>query len=67
MLAWKAFGQKNGNVFLAMRSTIAKLRHRTAPLGPRDDPVIGCRILTEPSSGLGTCGYWRLISSPATL
>lgn len=48
-LAWEAFGQKNGNVSLAdMRSTIAKLRHRTAPLGPRDDPVIGCRILTEP-------------------
>lgn len=48
-LAWDAFGRKNGNESLAdMRSTIAKLRHRSAPLGPREDPVIGCRILTEP-------------------
>jgi putative restriction endonuclease len=31
-----------------MRSNTAKLRHRTSPLGRRDDPVIGCRILTEP-------------------
>lgn len=48
-LAWEAFGLKNGNASLAdMRATIAKLRHQAAPLGPRDDPVIGCRILTEP-------------------
>jgi len=48
-LAWDAFGQKNGNASLAaMRSTIAKLRHQTSPLGPREDPIIGCRILTEP-------------------
>nr|WP_294810180.1 HNH endonuclease [uncultured Sphingomonas sp.] len=48
-LAWEAFGQKNGNASLAeMRSTIAALRRDTAPLDARTDPVIGCRILTEP-------------------
>lgn len=47
-LAWEAFGTKNGNPDLAsMRRTIAQLR-RAAPLGERDDPVIGCRILTQP-------------------
>lgn len=47
-LAWEAFGQKNGNLDLApMRRTIAQLR-RAAPLGEREDPVIGCRILTSP-------------------
>lgn len=47
-LAWEAFGQKNGNPDLAaMRRTIAQLR-RAAPLGEREDPVIGCRILTSP-------------------
>ncbi len=48
-LAWEAFGPKNGNASLAdMRATIARLRHAAAPLGSREDPVIGCRILTEP-------------------
>ena len=48
-LAWEAFGQKNGNASLSeMRSTIAALRRNTAPLDSRTDPVIGCRILTEP-------------------
>ena len=48
-LAWEAFGEKNGNASLAdMRATIAKLRYNTALLGIRDDPVISCRILTEP-------------------
>jgi putative restriction endonuclease len=48
-LAWEAFASKNGNATLAeMRATIAALRHEKAPLGPREDPVIGCRILTEP-------------------
>lgn len=47
-LAWDAFGQKNGNPDLdSMRRTIAQLR-RAAPLGEREDPVIGCRILTQP-------------------
>ncbi|OYW46251.1 MAG: restriction endonuclease [Novosphingobium sp. 28-62-57] len=48
-LAWEAFGPKNGNASLAeMRATIVALRRESAPLGPREDPVIGCRILTEP-------------------
>jgi putative restriction endonuclease len=47
-LAWEAFGRTNGNPTLAdMRSTIAQLR-RTETLDARDDPVIGCRILTTP-------------------
>lgn len=47
-LAWEAFGAKNGNPDLAsMRQTIAQLR-RVAALGQRDDPVIGCRVLTQP-------------------
>lgn len=48
-LAWDAFGQKNGNPSLAdMRLTISRLRHPRAPLDAREDPVVGCRILTEP-------------------
>ena len=48
-LAWEAFGEKNGNASLAeMRATIGKLRHQSAPEGLHHDPVIGCRILTEP-------------------
>ena len=31
-----------------MRQTIVALRRDTSPLGAREDPVIGCRILTEP-------------------
>ncbi len=46
-LAWEAFGEKNGNGSLAeMRATIGKLRHQPESL--RGDPVIGCRVLTEP-------------------
>jgi putative restriction endonuclease len=46
---WEAFGAKNGNASLAdMRATIAALRRTSAPLTAREDPVIGCRILTEP-------------------
>ena len=48
-LAWEAFGAKNGNGSIAdMRQTIVALRRDTSPLGAREDPVIGCRILTEP-------------------
>lgn len=48
-LAWEAFGEKNGNASLAeMRATIGKLRRGAAQPQGRDDPVIGCRILTEP-------------------
>lgn len=47
-LAWEAFGIKNGSPDLAsMRRTIAQLR-RVAALDKRDDPVIGCRVLTQP-------------------
>lgn len=45
-LAWEAFGVKNGNASLSdMRTTIGKLRREE---GLRGEPVIGCRILTEP-------------------
>jgi len=47
-LVWDAFGLKNGNSTLAeMRATIASLRH-SEQLDPREDPTIGCRILTQP-------------------
>ena len=47
-LAWEAFGTSNGNPSLdGMRTTIAKLR-RTGVLDAREDPTIGCRILTQP-------------------
>jgi putative restriction endonuclease len=47
-LAWEAFGTANGNPSIEeMRSTIARLR-RSGPLDVRDDPIIGCRILTQP-------------------
>ena len=47
-LAWESFGTANGNASLGdMRSTIAKLR-RSGALDSRDDPTIGCRILTQP-------------------
>lgn len=48
-LVWEAFGPKNGVATQAdMRRTIEKLRRAKAPLGDREDPVVGCRILTEP-------------------
>lgn len=48
-LAWEAFGEKNGNPSLSeMRATISTLRRDGASAFARDDPVIGCRILTEP-------------------
>jgi putative restriction endonuclease len=47
-LAWEAFGTANGNPSLSdMRATIAKLR-RVRTLDERDDPTIGCRVLTQP-------------------
>jgi len=46
-LAWEAFGEKNGAAtWEAMRARIRKYR-RTEP-DPRDDPTIGCVILTQP-------------------
>ena len=48
-LAWDAFRERNGNASLSeMRATIAKLRHSQLGEGLRGDPIIGCRILTEP-------------------
>jgi putative restriction endonuclease len=48
-LAWEAFGQKNGVPEEAeMRRTIVDLRRGKRPLGDREDPIIGCRILTQP-------------------
>lgn len=48
-LVWDAFGTKNGVANQAeMRRTIEHLRHAKKPLGEREDPVVGCRILTEP-------------------
>ncbi|MDE2410217.1 MAG: HNH endonuclease [Sphingomonadales bacterium] len=48
-LAWEAFGEKNGNSSLVdMRATIGKLRRDPAMAALRTDPIIGCRILTEP-------------------
>jgi putative restriction endonuclease len=48
-LAWEAFATRNGNPNLQdMRSTIAALRRTGGALGLREDPVIGCRILTSP-------------------
>lgn len=48
-LAWEAFGEKNGTGTLAeMRARIAKYRKDPAILDPRQDPAVGCRILTQP-------------------
>lgn len=61
-LAWEAFGNANGNPSLPdMRATIARLR-RTKALDEREDPTIGCRILTQPF-------FWvpeRWIPTPAS-
>jgi putative restriction endonuclease len=46
-LAWEAFGQSNGAASLDdMRRRIA--RYRKEAYDPRQDYVIGCRILTQP-------------------
>ncbi len=48
-LAWEAFGEKNGVASqMEMRRTIVELRQKRVALGEREDPVVGCRILTEP-------------------
>ncbi|MBE7200776.1 MAG: hypothetical protein INR70_23645 [Parafilimonas terrae] len=53
-LAWEAFGTKNGAGNLPeMRRRIARYRRAAGPLDPRSDPVIGCRILTQPF-------FWQL-------
>ena len=46
-LAWEAFGKANGAASLPeMRKRIAYYRHQTDD--PREDYMIGCRILTQP-------------------
>ncbi len=46
-VAWEAFGEGNGVRSLPeARTRIA--RYRRAPIGPHDDPDIGCIILSEP-------------------
>ncbi|MDZ5696695.1 HNH endonuclease [Chelativorans sp. M5D2P16] len=48
-LAWDAFGLKNGVAGPAeMRARIAHYRRDPAILDERQDPVIGCRILSQP-------------------
>ena len=48
-IAWEAFGAKNGVGSLdEMRQRIAKYRRDDAILDHRQDPVVGCRILTSP-------------------
>jgi putative restriction endonuclease len=46
-LAWEAFGEGNGVRSLAeMRERIA--RYRRSPIGPMDNPSVGCILLAEP-------------------
>ena len=48
-IAWEAFGAKNGAASLAeMRRRIARYRRDPSALDERVDPVIGCRVLTQP-------------------
>lgn len=48
-MAWEAFGLKNGvSSREEMRRRIASYRKDQAILDPRADPIIGCRILTQP-------------------
>jgi putative restriction endonuclease len=48
-LAWEAFGTKNGVASLSeMRSRIAHYRRDPAVLDVRTDPLVGCRIVTQP-------------------
>ncbi|HEY8610610.1 MAG TPA: HNH endonuclease, partial [Roseomonas sp.] len=48
-IAWDAFGTGNGVASLAeMRQRIARYRRDAALLDERQDPTIGCRILTSP-------------------
>lgn len=48
-LAWDAFGPKNGVPSLPeMRRRIAKYRRDPGILDARTDPLVGCRVLTQP-------------------
>jgi len=46
-LAWDSFGEGNGAKSLAeLRTLIARNRHE--PIGPNENPIIGCVLLEEP-------------------
>ena len=46
-LAWESFGEGNGVRSLSeMRDRIA--RYRSSPIGPMDNPSVGCILLAEP-------------------
>jgi HNH endonuclease len=46
-LAWESFGEGNGvRSLLEMRDRIA--RYRRSPIGPIDNPSVGCILLAEP-------------------
>ncbi|MFE0753994.1 HNH endonuclease [Inquilinus sp. NPDC058860] len=48
-IAWQAFEQKNGAASPSeMRKRIAHYRKDPGILDPRQDPIIGCRVLTQP-------------------
>jgi len=48
-IAWEAFGIKNGVGSLTqMRARIAHYRHDAELVSPRQDPIIGCRVLVQP-------------------
>src|SRR5262249_36778114 len=48
-IAWESFEQKNGAATLSeMRARIARYRRDTLILDPRQDWMIGCRVLTQP-------------------
>ena len=48
-LAWEAFGPKNGVASLTdMRSRIAHYRKDPTILDARQDPLVGCRVITQP-------------------
>ena len=46
-LAWDAFGQANGaSTLIEVKARIGQYRHQ--PIGPLDNPSIGCILLAEP-------------------
>lgn len=48
-IAWEAFGRRNGaSSLVEMRRRIARYRRDDALLDERQDPLVGCRILTQP-------------------
>jgi putative restriction endonuclease len=63
-LAWEAFGENNGvRSVLEMREMISK--YRRVPIGPLDNPSIGCILLAEPFFFDET--HWIPVSSDCSL